>query len=346
MPRSAGARRCWPQIEAIAAPARRADRHHRARRRRQPAPAAASRRPATTPRGTAAQAAFEEMLDAAIALGGTVTGEHGVGLLKRGGHAPRARPAVARHAAGGQARARPARTSSTPARCSEPTPTAGRRDPGLADPALTCIGLLCNIGCVSQSIAERPTLEELSAELVLYTGRLVRADHPAGDRAVAPSVPTASLRLLSQVDELGPGHHRRAGHRGPLLAADDVAPACRRSCERGWAAKQPNPADARSSLVTLTDAGRTVLGEARARARRRRRRPAPRRPAARRAGPRHGRRRAPGPARPARHRPAHRQKEPREHPHHAPHARDARPRPGARRSSSSPAPSGRSRSPA
>jgi glycolate oxidase len=33
----------------------------------------------------AAQAAFEEMLDAAIGLGGTVTGEHGVGLLKREG---------------------------------------------------------------------------------------------------------------------------------------------------------------------------------------------------------------------------------------------------------------------
>ncbi len=33
----------------------------------------------------AAQAAFEEMLDGAIALGGTVTGEHGVGLLKMGG---------------------------------------------------------------------------------------------------------------------------------------------------------------------------------------------------------------------------------------------------------------------
>ena len=33
----------------------------------------------------AAQAAFEEMLDAAIALGGTVTGEHGVGILKRDG---------------------------------------------------------------------------------------------------------------------------------------------------------------------------------------------------------------------------------------------------------------------
>jgi glycolate oxidase len=33
----------------------------------------------------AAQAAFEEFLDAAIAAGGTVTGEHGVGLLKRDG---------------------------------------------------------------------------------------------------------------------------------------------------------------------------------------------------------------------------------------------------------------------
>jgi glycolate oxidase len=32
-----------------------------------------------------AQAAFEEILDCAIELGGTVTGEHGVGLLKRAG---------------------------------------------------------------------------------------------------------------------------------------------------------------------------------------------------------------------------------------------------------------------
>ena len=33
----------------------------------------------------AAQAAFEEFLDAAIELGGTVSGEHGVGMLKRDG---------------------------------------------------------------------------------------------------------------------------------------------------------------------------------------------------------------------------------------------------------------------
>jgi glycolate oxidase len=35
--------------------------------------------------GYRARAAFEEIVDAAIELGGTVTGEHGVGLLKRAG---------------------------------------------------------------------------------------------------------------------------------------------------------------------------------------------------------------------------------------------------------------------
>jgi DNA-binding MarR family transcriptional regulator len=34
-------------------------------------------------------------------------------------------------------------------------------------------------------------------------------------------------------------------------------------CDRGWALKEPNPADARSSLVTLTGTGRSVLAEAR-----------------------------------------------------------------------------------
>jgi glycolate oxidase len=42
----------------------------------------------------AAQAAFEEILTAAIAAGGTVTGEHGVGLLKRGGMRQELSPSV------------------------------------------------------------------------------------------------------------------------------------------------------------------------------------------------------------------------------------------------------------
>jgi DNA-binding MarR family transcriptional regulator len=114
---------------------------------------------------------------------------------------------------------------------------------------------------VSQPIATPPTLEELSAELVLYTGRLVRAitRQSAG---LAVDVPTAQLRLLSQVDELGPVTI------GALATADrcsqpTMSAGVQALCERGWAEKAPNPADARSSLVSLTDAGRTVLTEAR-----------------------------------------------------------------------------------
>ncbi len=33
--------------------------------------------------------------------------------------------------------------------------------------------------------------------------------------------------------------------------------------ERGWAGKRPHPQDARSSLVALTDEGRSVLAQAR-----------------------------------------------------------------------------------
>ena len=109
VPRSAGARRCSAGSSEIAARHDVRDRHHRARRRRQPAPAA--HHPARRRRGPRARRrpAFEEILDAAIALGGTVTGEHGVGLLKRDGHAPRARPARVELQRGDQGDARPAR---------------------------------------------------------------------------------------------------------------------------------------------------------------------------------------------------------------------------------------------
>src|SRR5256885_3258411 len=42
----------------------------------------------------AAEAAFDEMLTGALALGGTVTGEHGIGLLKRRGMRQEMEPAV------------------------------------------------------------------------------------------------------------------------------------------------------------------------------------------------------------------------------------------------------------
>jgi DNA-binding MarR family transcriptional regulator len=107
----------------------------------------------------------------------------------------------------------------------------------------------------------RPTLEELSAELVLHTGRLVRAvtRHSVG---LSTAVPTASLRLLSQVDELGPVTI------GALATADrcsqpTMSAGVASLVDRGWASKRPHPDDARSSLVALTEAGRTVLVQAR-----------------------------------------------------------------------------------
>ena len=85
VPRSARARRCWPRSSEIGGPARRADRDHRARRRRQPAPAA--HHPGRRRRGPR-RGPGRVRRDAGrrrSRLGGTVTGEHGVGLLKRDG---------------------------------------------------------------------------------------------------------------------------------------------------------------------------------------------------------------------------------------------------------------------
>jgi glycolate oxidase len=50
--------------------------------------------PGDEPARIRAQQAFEEILTEAIALGGTVTGEHGVGLLKRAGLAREVSPAA------------------------------------------------------------------------------------------------------------------------------------------------------------------------------------------------------------------------------------------------------------
>lgn len=114
---------------------------------------------------------------------------------------------------------------------------------------------------MSQSTTAPASLEELSAELVLYTGRLVRTVTRESVGA-SVGVPTASLRLLSQVDELGPVTI------GALATADrcsqpTMSAGVASLCDRGWAAKQPHPTDARSSLVSLTVAGRAVLEQAR-----------------------------------------------------------------------------------
>jgi DNA-binding MarR family transcriptional regulator len=106
-----------------------------------------------------------------------------------------------------------------------------------------------------------PNLEELSADLVLYLGRLTRAI-TRQSVGLSNSVPTASLRLLSQIDELEPvtvGALARADRCSQPTMSGGVAALV----GRGWATKTPHPRDARSSLVALTAEGRAVLTQAR-----------------------------------------------------------------------------------
>ncbi|TQK70031.1 MarR family winged helix-turn-helix transcriptional regulator [Nocardioides sp. SLBN-35] len=100
-----------------------------------------------------------------------------------------------------------------------------------------------------------PDVDDLSSDLTVYAARLVRLVR----REHAPS---AGIRVLSILDETGP------------LAITALAQIDRCSqptmtgqvnqlVEAGWATKEPNPADARSSLVHLTDAGRAELARIR-----------------------------------------------------------------------------------
>ena len=98
---------------------------------------------------------------------------------------------------------------------------------------------------------------ELASDLVTHAARLVRAvrrelELPAG------------TRVISLLDEHGP--------LGITQLADldrssqpTMSGAVAQLVERGWATKEPNPADARASVVTLTDAGRAELARVRRR---------------------------------------------------------------------------------
>jgi DNA-binding MarR family transcriptional regulator len=110
----------------------------------------------------------------------------------------------------------------------------------------------------------QPTVDDdlpaLSTALVVYAGRLARAV----TRSTSPGVPAATLRLLSLVDELGPSGISNLAQ-ADRCSQPTMSTAVRNLTEKGWAVKRANPADARSSLVALTDEGLSVLAEARRR---------------------------------------------------------------------------------
>lgn len=115
------------------------------------------------------------------------------------------------------------------------------------------------IAWVTQAVPGQDVVA-LSSTLVTYASRLGRAV----SRRTAPDLPAATLRLLSQLDELGPvGISRLA--RADRCSQPTMSGAVQHVVDKGWATKTANPDDARSSLVELTDTGRAVLEDSRRR---------------------------------------------------------------------------------
>lgn len=98
---------------------------------------------------------------------------------------------------------------------------------------------------------------DLSSDLVVYAARLMRLVRRALDLP-------ASVRVLTILDAIGPlgitDLARADGCSQPTMSAQIA-----QLVETGLVSKEPNPADARASLVTLTDAGRADLADVRER---------------------------------------------------------------------------------
>jgi DNA-binding MarR family transcriptional regulator len=98
-------------------------------------------------------------------------------------------------------------------------------------------------------------IEHLSSELVVHAARLIRAVRRLHSHS-------AGARILSVLDELGPATITA------LATADHTSQptmsgAVRHLEAQGWVERTPNPADARSTLVVPTEAGRAELARVR-----------------------------------------------------------------------------------
>ena len=98
-------------------------------------------------------------------------------------------------------------------------------------------------------------LEQQSSELVVQAARLVRA---VRRRVGQP----AGIRILALLDELGPLGVTALAE-ADRSSQPTRAGALRHLVEEGWGAKEPDPRDARRSLVRLTAKGRQRLADAR-----------------------------------------------------------------------------------
>ena len=96
---------------------------------------------------------------------------------------------------------------------------------------------------------------QLASDLTVYAARLVRLVRRSHTRS-------AGTRVLSILDETGPlGVSALA--QADQCSQPTMTGQVKQLVELGWVAREANPADARGSLIWLTDAGRDELARVR-----------------------------------------------------------------------------------
>ncbi|QNE19334.1 MarR family transcriptional regulator [Kribbella qitaiheensis] len=100
-------------------------------------------------------------------------------------------------------------------------------------------------------------LSKLGVDVVVAAARLTRL----ASRDVS-SLPHAAMRLMGRLDELGPTRISDLA-KADRCSQPTMSNLVQRQEENGWVRREPDPADSRASLISLTDAGRSELDQAR-----------------------------------------------------------------------------------
>jgi len=100
-------------------------------------------------------------------------------------------------------------------------------------------------------------LNELGVEIVVASARLTRM----ASRDVS-ALPHAAMRLLGRLDELGPTRISDLA-KADRCSQPTMSTLVQRQEEQGWVRREPDPADSRASLISLTKTGLTELQRAR-----------------------------------------------------------------------------------
>ena len=79
------------------------------------------------------------------------------------------------------------------------------------------------------------------------------------------ALPHAAMRLMGRLDELGPTRISELA-KADRCSQPTMSNLVQRQEENGWVRREPDPADSRASLISLTAAGRAELDRARSEA--------------------------------------------------------------------------------